>query len=58
MEQNSEEEKEIYEDMASDIFRVNSPSDSKFEKFPCPGKTCSSTVTKYDTHCNICGSNF
>ena len=24
---------------------LNSPSDSKFEKFPCPGKTCSSTVT-------------
>lgn len=29
MEMNSEEEKEIYEDMASNIFRVNSPTDSK-----------------------------
>ena len=27
---NSEEEKENYEDMASNIFRVNSPTDSKF----------------------------
>ena len=30
IENNSEDDKEVYEDMASNIFRVNSPTDSKF----------------------------
>ena len=56
--ENSDEEKDRYQELAVNIFTRYPPIEIVSETYPCIGKTCKEKINEFMTHCKACGSNF